>query len=210
MKLRLATLLATLIAALLFGASVTHATSIRNGSGYGIPDLLSSPSADVTQWGDCLPPGFGECDLVVQINSNAPDLGQQITITVSDLTTSSTGFLTDETGSSSLTYGLIDCPNSLLGNLGPNQSGPCTSTTTEDLTGCNLSAPDSSGTFALSTACVVAGETFYFDVSGTTVEAASIGPGTPTATPEPTSLALLAVGLISLLLVSRRSVTAQI
>jgi hypothetical protein len=71
-------------------------------------------------------------------------------------------------------------------------------------TSCNLTSQTFTGSVLLDgSTCDVPGETFYFD-EGTSTDFAAVTLGGTVAAPEPSSLLMLAIGLIPLVLLSRR------
>jgi PEP-CTERM motif len=186
-------LLVTLLlgTALIFVAPA-QANSIRTGSNYGMPNSSTSSTSVGTQFLVPLTPiSATDFDVLLQISSTSPFLGDPLQVTL-DL--SGTPFVIGTTA-----FGLINCTTS-VGNL----TTPCGSSTSNG-TGCNLSGvTDVGGTITIPGSCDVAGMVFYFDEASTTGVFADVSPLTPSVAPEPSSLALIGISLISLALFSRR------
>ena len=177
--------LGLLVGTALIFASSARATGIRSGSPYGIPSSCSTLSIETQCLVPLTPINPSDVDLVLQISPTSSDLGDSLQVTL-DL--SSTSFVTGTDA-----FGILNCP-------GFNLGATCTPTTnpTCDLTG----VTDVAGTITLPGSCDVANETLYFDLASTA--GISVSPVTPTATPEPGSLALLGIAVIPVMLLSRR------
>jgi hypothetical protein len=198
-----------LLGMFLIFASAARGNNVRSGSGYGTTTEIGSSSTIAMQWAVCVPMSTN-CDLLVQIDGPA-DMNQPIQITLNNTLFGGAGFLKGEDGNPSPTFGLIDCVNSTSTNLGSMAGTPCFAfgspmPPTQDL-GCNLSSvTDVGGIFTIpSGACLDATNTFYFDVTATSVD--GINPATvgqATSAPEPSSLALVAMALIPVGFLSRR------
>ena len=193
----------------LFFASAARATSVRTGSSYGVASDTQS-SAVGEQWLVPFPgSGFTTGDVLLQISSTSPYLGDPIQVTL-DL--SGTPFVTGTAA-----FGLINCAASVseMDNLA-SSGAPC-SLSTNNGAGCDLTGVTPVGnTITLPGSCDVAGATFYFDeadaLSPTTGEFvgafAAVSPVTSATAPEPGSLVLLGLGLISVAFFSMRRVQA--
>jgi hypothetical protein len=136
-------------------------------------------------------------DLLLQISPTSPDLGDPLEVTV---TLSPTEFIAG-TG----TFGILECPG------GTNLGSVCTPASNP---ACDLSAVSYvGGSLTLPAACDVANETFYFDEPMSTQGPftgafAQVTPVTSSTMPEPSSLGLLGIGLISMMFLSRRRAQA--
>jgi hypothetical protein len=134
-----------------------------------------------------------DIDLLLQISPTSPDLGDPLEVML-DLSTQSFVTNTDN-------FGILNCGST--GTAGSNLGTICTPITNPT---CNLAGvSDNAGTITLPGSCIIAGETFYFDEASAGVFA-DVSP--LTATPEPSSLALLGMGLISVAFFSRRRLQA--
>jgi hypothetical protein len=213
-------------------ASSARATTIRTGSGYGQVSVLSQTDV-ATQWEVCLPNEGNDndfCDLLIQIEATGPApsdtpnplLDQSILITLNNVVFSGAdGFNSDQPLTAPV--GLINCGSSDLGNLGPAGSipGPCTGAS-ENLDPSCVPSASSGNSFSVNGNCVIPGETFYFDIqpgAGTDsngfpndpdVTAATIGSASASNVAEPTSLWLLAMGLLPMAAFVRRRTRQQL
>jgi hypothetical protein len=193
---------AILIATLLFGttlifASSVRATSVRTGSSYG--QISSSETSDIgTQSLVPLTPiSTSYIDLLLQIGSGSPYLGDPIKVTAPLVSSFISG--TDP-------FGILGCGSD--GTAGSTLGTVCTpmANPTCDLSGVTYSG----GSLTLPGSCIVVGETFYFDESTSGVGTfATLSPVTSTPTPEPSGLALLGIGLIPLAFLSNRRLQAR-
>jgi hypothetical protein len=178
--------------ALIFGGPA-RADRIRTGSSYGKIIQPQQSSAIGTQSLVPLRPvSEQDGDLLLQISPTSPDLGDPLKVT---LVLSPTELIPG-TG----TFGILECPGLNLGTVCTPGTNPV----------CDLSGvSEVSGTITLPGACDVANETFYFDEPAATGQNpftgafAQVSPVTPTV-PEPGSLALAGVGLLSLAFLSKR------
>lgn len=196
MKVRF--LATVLVGSTLFFASAARATSVRTGSNYGQPGTSQTAPDVGTEYFVPLTPIDPEfIDLVLQISPTSPYLGDPIQVTV-DLSTTSLA-------SDGTTFGLLMCnpgaaPQTAFSNLGTI----CTPTTNPS---CSLDGvADNAGKITLPGSCIVAGETFYFDLASAT--GVSVVPAPSVTTPEPGSLALLAIALIPFAFISKRRLLA--
>jgi hypothetical protein len=215
---------ALLLGTLVIFTSSARATSItRSGSGYGeVANILSNGFTSipgvtdgVEEWFACNPDTSdnpatgcigGTFDLVLQI-TDTTYVGDSLQITLPDLTAS------EDAGTTS--FGLLQCgtsfPDAGLNPILCGASGALlTPAPSSDCVSEFPTAPVGN-TIKLPGACVAVGATFYFDeTSSDTPDATASAVGvTPlTTTPEPSSLALLGIGLISVALLSRRRVQA--
>jgi PEP-CTERM motif len=201
MKIKLASILA--LGALAMFASTARATSIRAGSNYGILGTIESANSPMTipgvgtEWvvcatdtmdaaPDCLDKNF---DLILQTDGATGPLN----ITVPGL--SSTSF-----SSTSAAFGLIACDDRFPDVGLQNVCTPVSGITAQETTcGAELATTIPVGTtVTLPADCMsLPNATFYFDETS-----ASFSPST--ATPEPSSLLLLMMGLVPLGYAARR------
>jgi hypothetical protein len=209
MKIKLTSVL--VLGALAMFASTARATSIRTGSSYGqLSNITSStqpfPIGDETVVCESTtsPSPTNLCtewSLLLQINDapTNPDLNQAIQLTLP--------------GNEGV-FGVLNCNvlNSLTGvyDTGAQLFGSlCTPNTNPLSASCDLGsvAFDGSGTIVLPGSCITASETFFFDENTNALASPSLA-GSAVATPEPGSLALLAISLILMAAVSRRRLQA--
>jgi hypothetical protein len=193
MNIRLAAIF--LLAGAALWVAPAGATSIRTGSSYGnISD--SATSSIGTQYLVPLTPiDPADIDLLLQISATSPNFMDPIQVTVN---LSPAAFMPG-----TATFGIVACPGANLGNVCTPASNP-----TCDLSGVTVKA----GTITLPGSCNVANETFYFDEAlnpdNPNGVFGDISVVKPTSTPEPGSLELLALGLVSFALLSKRLLQA--
>jgi hypothetical protein len=213
-------------------ASSARATTIRTGSGYGQVSVLGQTDV-ATQWEVCLPNagnGSDFCDLLIQIEATGPGpvdapnplLNQNILITLNnDVYSGAEVFNAAQPLTAPV--GLINCGSPDLGNLGPSGSipGPCAGAG-ENLDPSCVPSLTSGDSFSVNGNCVIAGETFYFDIqpgAGTDgngnpnspdVTAAIITSASTSNVAEPTSLWLLAMGLLPMVAFVRWRIRQQL
>ena len=198
--------LIVVLTAFAFLATSAHATTIRTGSNYGVLGGITSASQSYAIGDETVvcesttePSATNPCtvwSLLLQINNapTDPDLDEAIELTLPDndgvlgiLNCNVFDSSTDTYDSGSQSFGSLCTPNT-----NPTNSN-C------DLTGIT---PTSGGTIMLPATCIVAGETFFFDETTDSLAAPSaVGSVT---TPEPSSLVMLAFGLIPLAALFRR------
>ncbi len=213
MKLRLATRLIGLSAVFLFATSAARATTIRTGSGYGLiggAETDSTPIAGTAEYLICHPTTNNFPDCLTDPNTDEPTLGgsddlllQILTPMIGPLQIVVPNFDTTSLTAGTTDFGLIDC------GATPGQLGSVCTPITADLTcqtalaSATVTMDGTSATITLPTACTdVANATFYFDQNAPGGFASL--PGSTTATPEPNSLMLLALGLLPVAILFKR------
>jgi hypothetical protein len=198
MKARLAVV--SVVALLIFVfVPQTWATSVRTGSGYGLPGSPNTIPGIGTEWLIEMP-NSTNWDLILQIDPSSPNLGDDLQVSVT--LTSGSGFDTLQPDTD--LFGLIGCA-SPQGNLAGNVCG----VSVPSIPDCNLtSANINGGTITLPGACNVANATFYFDEGSSPGVFASVTPVGATVAPEPPTLLLIAIALVPLALLSGRKLLA--
>jgi hypothetical protein len=202
MNLRLT--VASLLGAVLIFVAPARGTSIRTGSSYGqIAATSSTAAAGIgTEYLVPLTPiSPDDFDLLLQISPTSSFLNNPIQITIG---LTSPPFFTSSTSTDS--FGILNCNNDGSGTAGSNLGMVCTPTgnSTCDLSGATVNG----NTITLPGACVTANETFFFDESTPGGAFASVTTVAATTTPEPSSLALIGISLVTLALLSRRRLLA--
>lgn len=203
-----------------FGLSAAslHASVVRPGNGYGSFSTISggatsgtSEGDGITEWLVCKSDsgvGPSSCDgsptavwdILIEVDSTTP-LSDGITLTVPNLdtdnglTTPDFGLVGCTTPSSGIgtsdTQGVPCTPVDSLGN--PQVGATCQADLTTAVTGTSVELPAS---------CAPTDGITVFYIDETAADL--IGPNPATAAPEPSSLALLAAGLLGLLRLRRR------
>jgi hypothetical protein len=214
MKSRLAWLFAVVVGFLPVAATSARATTIRTGSNYGLLGGITTSSQDYSIGDETVvctsttdPSSTNPCtewDLLLQINNapTNPDLGQAIQITIPQFPTTGGVFGILNCNVLDTATGLYDSGAQSFGSL-------CTPNTNPAATNCDLSgvSPGQTDTFTLPAACIVAGETFFFDETSPELAAPSVAGSI--ATPEPGTLLLLVAGLFLLTFCSRQRVATR-
>jgi hypothetical protein len=160
-------------------------------SGSGCGDVFANPN-DLSGPAQCF-------DLFVTISPNTilPP-GSTLSITIP-------GF-TNPTGQ----FGVFQCDGAFDSNDPNSQQGFHNVCSTSVPPGCQSSldaqSPSAGGVVNIPSACLAPGETFYFDETSNGTVSASFT--TPSSTPEPNSLSLLVLGLMSIGLLAKRSLRA--
>lgn len=185
------TALILIVVAVVFVAPA-RADRVRTGSNYG--QILNSQTSSIgTQFLVPLTPiDPAEGDLLLQVSPSSPDLNDPIQVKIALSPTE----LIANTG----TFGIVTCPGFNLGSAcTPASNAAC------DLSGVTYQG----GMLTLPGSCNVANETFYFDEGADpngafTGTFADISAVKTMATPEPGTLELLALALVSSALLSKR------
>ncbi len=212
--------LAFVLAMLVSFTSTARATSVRTGSSYG--QLLGSPTQSVsigTEYLICYPETgasvsggcnnggtvSGEDDLLLQITST---VSGTVEISIPDLATSSFstgtplfGLVTCDQGNSSGQLGSVCTPTMAGTSPGTFVPTVADNACASDLSTAATSVSGSTTTITLPTSCTgLTYATLYFDQTYPGFASVS---ATATA-PEPSSFAMLGIGLIPLMFLSRR------
>lgn len=213
---------ALLFAAVLIFVAPARADSIRHGSSYGMLNSGSSsnPESIGTEFLICFPntgsslsTSCGDAmdakdDLLLQITSvvkgsvqiSIPDLAGS----TFDTGTALFGLVTCDLGTSSSQLGSVCTPTPTSGALTPAEMACATA-----LGSAPMSMNGSITTITLPASCTsLSHVTFYFDQNLVTPNEFATLSGPGTATPEPSSLTLLGISLISLAFLSKRRLQA--
>lgn len=177
---------------LLIGATSASANFIRTGSSYGQIASSQVETGIGTEYLVPLTPiSSSDIDMLLQIDPASPNLNTQIQLTIS---------LTASFQSGTTNFGVLNCDSN--GTAGSNLGTVCTPTTNPlcDLT----NVTPVGGTITIPGACIAGNETFYFDEASSTGSFAPVAPVSSVTAPEPSSVALLGIGLISLAFIRRR------